>query len=300
VASINRESIRLTVVTPVARMAGRLQNLNSWISTMDDPSVEIILIHDIQDEKTGVELQHLVRQLNDSRIVMIEGIFGAPGLARNAGLAIAKGEWVCFWDSDDVPQTRKFFQMVELANAENSECAVGEFTAVHDLSLKTKRHTLTDDYLNEIAIHPGIWRFAFKREALDGLKFSSLRMAEDQLFIAEFGIATRRLLVFPHSVYQYFLGEDFHLTRSKSARRDLPEAVDRSFSLAKAQNESDFRFTSILLCRQAITTLRVGDSKLRLQVVKVIILGFCDAGGSFRRDIVKRLWFILRNREPVL
>lgn len=267
---------------------------------MGNSSVEIILIHDIQDEKTGVELQELVRLLDDSRIVMIEGIFGAPGLARNAGLAIAKGEWVCFWDSDDVPQTKKFFQMVELANAENSECAVGEFTAVHDLSLKNKCHTLTKNYLNEIAIHPGIWRFAFKREALDGLRFSSLRMAEDQLFLAEFGIASRRLSVFPHSVYQYFLGEDFHLTRSKSAIRDLPEAVDRSFSIAKVQNEIDFRFTSILLCRQAITTLRIGSSKSRLQVVKIVILGLCNAGGSFRRDIVKRLWFIVRNRESVL
>lgn len=292
--------IRLSIVTPVALMAGRLQNLYSWISSIGDLPVEVILIHDKKDEKTGVELREIVNSLDNSKIAIIEGMYGAPGLARNAGLLIAAGEWVCFWDSDDLPQVEDFYVMVEAALASDSECAVGGFTAVHDVTGERKSHLLTSNYLDEIAINPGIWRFAFKRSALENLDFSSLLMAEDQLFLAKFGIPTRKIEIFSKSVYQYFVGENFHLTRNKIALQDLPTAVSYSFSLIGRLGNGDNRFASILLSRQVIAALRAGNTATRLRVLKTLLLGLRSLDGSSRKEIFKCLWFVIWNRESIL
>jgi glycosyltransferase involved in cell wall biosynthesis len=299
-ASKYLSSIRLTIVTPIALMAGRLQNLESWISTMGDLPVEVILIHDKKDEKTGIEVRELVNRSDDTRITLIEGLFGAPGSARNAGLAIAKGEWICFWDSDDLPQVEDFYKMVGYAAASGAECAVGGFTAVHDVTGKKKSHVLTENYLNEIAINPGIWRFAFKQSALKDLTFSSLLMAEDQLFLAEFGIPSRRIEISSKSVYQYFLGDNFHLTRTNAALRDLPAAVINSLSLLEKLSKENIHFASVLLSRQVFTALRNGSTLIKLQVLKILLLSWRSIGRSYRKEILRSMWFVIWNRESIL
>jgi glycosyltransferase involved in cell wall biosynthesis len=292
--------IRLTIVTPIGLMAGRLQNIRSWISSLGDLPVEVILVNDKKDEKTEAELNEMVNGLADPRISMMVGIYGGPGQARNAGLEEAKGEWVCFWDSDDLPQVKDFFDMVEAASASGSECAVGGFTTVHDVTGARKEHKLSDNYFDQIAINPGLWRFAFKRSALRGLQFSSLLMAEDQLFLSKFGIPTRRIKIFPETVYQYFVGEDFHLTRNKDALSDLPSAVSCSFEIIQALSKDNVRFASILLIRQTITAFRTGTWVVRLQVSKVFLSGLKVSTTNLRIEILKCAWFVICNRESIL
>ena len=299
-ASENLKTIQLTIVTPVALMAGRLQNLQKWIATIDALSVEVILIHDKKDEQTGIELRKIVQKFNDSKVIIIEGMYGGPGLARNAGLALAKGEWICFWDSDDLPEVEEFFRMVKVADLSGAECAVGGFTTVHDVTGKSKSHALTEKYLDEIAINPGIWRFAFKRSALEGFYFSNLLMAEDQLFLASFRIPSRKIEIYSKSVYQYFVGENFHLTRRKEALSDLPNAIKISFGLITSLSDKDLRFASILLSRQVISAMRTGSSSSRLQVMVIFLIGIWKINRNTRKEILRTIFFVIWNRESIL
>jgi glycosyltransferase involved in cell wall biosynthesis len=299
-ATPDSNHILLTVVTPVALMAGRLENLKMWMSHLGLLSVEVILVHDKKDEITGVELRGIVNELEDPRIIILEGEYGGPGLARNAGLNVATGKWVCFWDSDDIPQVEDFYLMVQVAEASESECAVGGFTAVHDTSGAKKSHLLSKNYLEEIAINPGIWRFAFKRSALEGLWFSSLMMAEDQVFLAGFRIPDRRIEIFAKSVYQYFIGENYHLTNSKESLKDLPRAIGHTMSLIHTLTAGNIYFVSILLSRQVITAVRTGNIANRFDALGIFFLGLGKAGGKKRREMLKSLWFVLWNRESIL
>jgi glycosyltransferase involved in cell wall biosynthesis len=292
--------VELTIVTPVALMSGRLQNIQTWISSIGDLPVEVILIHDMKDEKTGAELREIVNGLADFRVSMKEGTYGGPGQARNAGLVAAKGEWVCFWDSDDLPQVEEFFRMVEAATASGSECAVGGFTAVHDVTGESKVHQLSEKYLDQIAINPGIWRFVFRRSTLEGLAFPSLLMAEDQLFLAKYGIPSRNIEVYPKSVYHYFAGENFHLTRSKDALSDLPTAVGYSFAIIRTLTRKNVRFAAILLSRQTITAFRTGGWESRFQVSRIFLSGLKSMRFSLGLEILRCMWFVMWNRESVI
>ena len=41
-------------VVPMTRMAGRLENLESWLSIAVENNIGIVIVHDIQDEETGL------------------------------------------------------------------------------------------------------------------------------------------------------------------------------------------------------------------------------------------------------
>ena len=69
-ASSNSKSILLTVVISVALMAGRLQNLKSWMSNLGDLPIKEILVHDEKDQRTEDELVSTTSTLDDSRFTI--------------------------------------------------------------------------------------------------------------------------------------------------------------------------------------------------------------------------------------
>lgn len=263
----------LTAIVPLTRMAGRLENLGSWLNLARDHSIQIVIAHDVQDEVTGIELRELLNGENNRRIELIEGNFGAPGLARNAGIEVARGKWVTFWDSDDVPQVNRFVSMLKSTSGVDIDCFVGGYSTVNDFDGEVEERILPSNHLESIALNPGIWRFAFKRESLGSLRFSNLLMAEDQLFLAHYNISKRNLSIYNHSIYNYYVGGHFHQTRQKKALENLLSSVEESFKVLQNTSNSNFRFVTILLCRQIVTGIKHGSFFIRLKFFKVILVG---------------------------
>jgi glycosyltransferase involved in cell wall biosynthesis len=116
----------LSVIVPVTKMAGKMNLLASWTIHTLDLNIEVIIIHDIGDLATGTELKKLIHENSLSNVILIEGRYGSPGFARNAGLEVATGEWFVFWDSDDRPLVNNV--MLALSNASASdEIIIGNF-----------------------------------------------------------------------------------------------------------------------------------------------------------------------------
>ena len=94
----------LTAIVPVTKMAGKLQHFEEWLSICRGLPIEIIVCHDVQDDQTGPELTKIFESLNlENKLIFLEGTYDSAGLARNAGIPLASGEWIVFWDSDDLP-----------------------------------------------------------------------------------------------------------------------------------------------------------------------------------------------------
>ncbi|MFQ5784614.1 MAG: glycosyltransferase family A protein, partial [Alphaproteobacteria bacterium] len=63
--------------------------------------VEIIVVDDRSDDPATKSALATVARLEKVKVVANTGPKGAAG-ARNAGLDIARGEWIAFFDADDV------------------------------------------------------------------------------------------------------------------------------------------------------------------------------------------------------
>lgn len=261
------DEIVLTVVTPVSLMAGRLENLESWLEVAKYLPVQVILVHDKQDDATGLELKELVNKLSSENIKLIEGFYFSPGLARNEGIRIAKGEWICFWDSDDVPEIRTVVEILKAEKNTATECLVSSFKSVDELTGQTKITEVGFSLSKELSKSPGIWRFYFKRKSLGNITFTNLRMAEDQIFLAEFLSRSRVLLTKQVVTYTYYFGSKEHLTSNKTAKQDLSKATNLMLEVLKKENLSSKKIIMSMYIRQLISGLRYGNSKTKLVVL---------------------------------
>jgi glycosyltransferase involved in cell wall biosynthesis len=211
-----------TVIVPVKNMSGRMNNMSTWLQQVENFPIEIILVNDNSTDSTFTELTELKKQFDPLRIQLISGEFFGPGGARNAGLSLAQGEWVVFWDSDDTPFPSAFFEMIKSAATRDLDYAVGNWIASPNSNSKgaTVRTSAHGTGLLELIKYPGIWRWAFKRSAVGNIRFPSVLLGEDLVFLSKLQIRLSRVYRYSKPVYAYSIGNDTQLTSKKSIRKN--------------------------------------------------------------------------------
>ncbi len=90
---------RISVICPVYNMAGCLEGAISSILNQDFTDFELILVNDGSKDASS-DICHAYERC-DPRVRVVDKANGGASSARNAGLDVATGEFVTFFDSDD-------------------------------------------------------------------------------------------------------------------------------------------------------------------------------------------------------
>ena len=259
----------LSAVIPISRMAGRLDNLESWIyKAAKSGKIQLILVHDIQDHGTKIELARIIEKVGYVNTQLLQGHFGNPGAARNHGSAHCKGNWVAYWDSDDIPLWENI--LVAISNAGDAEILIGEFNFLNSDKSIERLH-LKENLIDSLIEYPGIWRMAFRNSLLERTRFPELLMGEDQVMLAGINIFAREIKEFNFEFYNYQVGNNHQLTKSKNAIQDIGQAIKFTWEISKEQENLNLILTKSLLCSQVITAFKKGTVTTRLSVVKFFI-----------------------------
>lgn len=203
--STYRTKETLSVVTPFHRI-GDLQHIASWIPTATDMGIEVVLVLDSLSENE-ISLVRTALTKNFNQVKVSIGNFGSASASRNAGIALASGEWVAFWDADDRPILSNFTQMI--SEAKNCSIAKGSYSRQMEKEYQSKKVTeisLEVKSLNNICINaknPGLWRWAFRRELIENIFFPEIIFGEDQLFLIEALSKVSEYLYSTAVVYEY-------------------------------------------------------------------------------------------------
>jgi glycosyltransferase involved in cell wall biosynthesis len=85
-------------VIPTYNRANKLKQAIDSVLSQTFTDFEVLVMDDGSIDNTS----ELISSFNDSRIVYSwEKNYGGPSRPRNRGINSAKGEWICFLDSDD-------------------------------------------------------------------------------------------------------------------------------------------------------------------------------------------------------
>ena len=255
----------LSVVVPVSKMSGRLGNMTYWLRKADRFDIEVIIVHDFRDQETQDEISAIISNLKPRKVFVVNGVYGSPGLARNEGLKRSSGKWVAFWDSDDLPNLEKTFQVLNEESDSQQDCIVFNFCAVNEITGSRKLCEFTNDPLLDLALTPGIWRFLFKKSSLNGLEFSNLRIGEDQLFLGMYNLETREIMYTHNANYEYFYGGNGHQTKNKKARTDISRLAASTSALIHGSTNP--RFLELQFARQVLSGLKMLNFRTGSQIL---------------------------------
>jgi glycosyltransferase involved in cell wall biosynthesis len=245
----------LSVIIPISRMAGRLQNLEITLSNLHkEKEIQIILIHDIQDSNTGVEIGKILDLYPKNSVKLIEKYFGSPGSARNFGINYVKGSWVNFVDSDDIFMPSDLIQILRGEETLSSAALVSNYETVDSVTKLVTVH-VHNESLTKIALRPGLWRWTFNASLIGHTRFSNLSMGEDQKFLYDFYKVNQKINLIDVTTYRYTINQELQLTNQSKPKRDLFQVLSEILEIRKSTQANFDEFTETMILKLFISSI---------------------------------------------
>jgi hypothetical protein len=170
----------LAVIVPIHRRADIL-NLAEQISISSFAS-DIFFVF-VLDRSHEHDLEnHFQNNLEKFNLNMTvkSGLYGNPGAARNAGLEeIIETVWIMYLDADDRLELDDVFSYLRQHQTSPFPAIVFDYEESHPF--KGSRRIDSRDKV-DLALNPGLWRIAFRADAIRGIRFPSLMLGEDQIY----------------------------------------------------------------------------------------------------------------------
>ena len=202
----------ISVIVPVYKVENYLDKCVRSIVDQTYHNLEIILVDDGSPDRCGELCDAWAAK--DSRIRVIHKENGGLSDARNAGLAVATGEYVSFIDSDDyiAPNflARLYDAMVQ-TGAEVAECAAdyvdedGNILRLRNAAdmremgkMEALRRLVMED-----GVYQTVWNKLYRRDVIDGIPFAVGKLNEDEFWTYLVFDRIEKLAIVPEPLYHY-------------------------------------------------------------------------------------------------
>lgn len=237
---------RVSIIVPVYNVEKYLERCINSLKNQTVEDIEIILV---DDSSTDSSLEICKRAASeDSRIKVIHKENEGAGLARNAALKIATGEYIGFADSDDFVEKDMYKTLCEKAEKYGSDLVMSgvvfvdgnmfsqEGECIRKAYFDKDTHFETEESLNELRMGivgakpedsddskygMSIWKNLFKNEIIkeNNIVFESERqmLSEDALFMIDYISCIKKATGINDAFYNYCRNED---SISKSYKKD--------------------------------------------------------------------------------
>ena len=183
--------MKVSVIVPVYNTEKYLKNCIDSLLKQNFEDYEIIVINDLSPGNA----EEIIKSYNDKKIVYIKNKTNKGiGYNRNLGIKKAKGEYVCFIDSDDYVKEDFISKMYNYSKENNLDLCVCDYVNVDEDGNKLKEFNLSDfcitnyeennKILCEINLAP--WNKLYKKDMLvkNKIEFSKTLKYEDLSFVA--------------------------------------------------------------------------------------------------------------------
>ena len=228
---------QVSVIIPVYNIERHLRQCLDSVAGQTLTDLEIICVDDGSTDKSPEILAEYASK--DGRFQIITQSNAGPGVARNAGMARATGEYLIFLDSDDWFEPDFLERMVDKAaetGADVTICRAVEFDTHSGRELPSE-WMLKSQYLpgetfppQEIAAHifqfsygwpwDKLYRMDFVREA--GLYYPPLPNSEDLVFVFQSLALAGCISVVPHLLVHHRVNRMNSVSNSRHCDPEVP------------------------------------------------------------------------------
>lgn len=214
---------KLSVIVPVYNVA---KYLNEGVTCLVDQTyknIEIILVDDGSPDNCPQICDDWAKK--DARIKVVHKENGGVSSARNLGLEMVTGDYITFFDPDDVIVDTMYEKLINAMQQEKSDIAMCKMTEVYETNgveynknevnlnkLKTEK---IFPYLLEIGqkyknneiqtenIMGSVCRAVYTAKVIQGLKFENIKVYEDEVFLIDVFKTNPKVSIVDEFLYKY-------------------------------------------------------------------------------------------------
>lgn len=204
----------VSIIVPVYNVEKYIDKCVRSLLKQDYGNIEVILVDDGSPDKSGYIIDRLKEE--DNRIVVIHQENHGVSSARNAGMAVASGEYITFVDGDDWVDANYVTYFVDLL--EKSSCDVvmnkNNYSGCNDISnnnfsVISAEKAIEWIYLGDLFV--AVWNKMYRRSVLEEnyIKFNEkIWYGEGMLFNVEFLQHVNSVAVGESAVYHQTFNPD--------------------------------------------------------------------------------------------
>lgn len=218
--------------------------------------IEVILVNDGSPDNCAEICEQYACQ--DQRVIVKHQENGGLSAARNAGVELAKGDYICFVDPDDYIHPRMYELLHKNLKEHRADISICGYSVVQEnegttklsfdvldtgkesISVFNNRQTLLHLYTELQYITLGVWNKLYKKELFDGVRFKVGKIHEDD-FIMHHLLDNASKVVYTSIPLYYYLQRNTSITGQKFnlKRLDRLEALQERIQYFKEKGYED-------------------------------------------------------------
>lgn len=205
--------LEVSVIVPVYKVEKYLDRCVASILSQTFPHFELILVDDGSPDQCGKICERWAKK--DARVVVVHKENGGLSSARNAGLDICRGKWICFVDSDDWIPKDSLQYLYDLRKKYEADFSMAANIRVHQRQKQeqdgylerelTQREFLTK--LFKIGTQENVqyaWAKLYKKELFDSVRFPEGLIDEDVPTTFRVALKSAKIAYSTKIAYFYF------------------------------------------------------------------------------------------------
>jgi len=201
----------VSVIVPAFNAEKTLRRCIDSLLAQTLPDMELIIVNDGSADKTGKIIEEYAQKYPQT-VIGIQKENGGVSSARNAGIEIAKGEYIGFTDADDCALPDMFSLMYQKARLESADLVQCWY---YDVLPNGNRLRKPGDRCTGVSIYQTpeivseqtlyVWDKIYRRETLmkHKIRFEHYRYAEDCLFTIHFELYATGIAQVTQPLYLY-------------------------------------------------------------------------------------------------
>ena len=224
----------LSIIVPVYDVERYLPKCMDSILAQTFTDFELILVDDGSPDNCPALCDAAAAK--DARIRVLHQKNGGLSAARNAGLDVARGEWIGFVDSDDYIAPEMYEAMYHVVQSTGADLALCDYVKVDETgALCTQTHVAVPQksLTGRELLQKAYWTTVqiacnklYHRTIFAQLRYPVGKLNEDFFVIPEICLNTQKAVVVPDVLYHYVQRGDSIMGKSRTLRYyDAAEAA---------------------------------------------------------------------------
>jgi len=204
--------IKISIIIPIYNSQRYLRDCLNSIKPNFKNKFEVILVNDNSRDESLNICKNFMKKFKNCRLINLKRNRGVSN-ARNIGINVSKGNFICFLDSDDKLATN-FQQIVlkyvnkysnyDVFKIRNKYISKNFIDKNQIYSLKHGSKSLINSIRNYNEFRATCWNFIVNKKFIttNKLNFKNIKVFEDQVFVSEILCLSKRHKIIPQVLYE--------------------------------------------------------------------------------------------------